>query len=269
MRLGFVILLVLVATRACAGSDPAQAGAMVSVSSSPAGLDTWANGVYLGRSPVRARLAAGRYVLRLAEPSDSLYRPPAVDTLITVTDGEEMKVHLAIGRSITIRSVPFGLDVMNGPTLLGHTPLDLRLNPSGANRLMLLTEQGTVAVPIDSLLRRGEWTYRGSDGPRALSTVERSRPLWRSLGRYAMPGIAAALAVMGGLSEGAADRSFERYRKTGDPELIRRDYDEARRKDRLAVVFWAGAEVSLVSAIFSWIWPDQPEPAVRDGGPRE
>lgn len=81
-----------------------------------------------------------------------------------------------------------------------------------------------------------------------------------------MPGLAAALATAGILTEHSADDAYDRYRRTADPAEIRRHYDAARSRDRWAAAFWVGAEVSIAAAILSWILPD-PETA-GEGGSR-
>jgi hypothetical protein len=87
-----------------------------------------------------------------------------------------------------------------------------------------------------------------ADGPR--STLRR-------LGRYVAPGLAVGLAASGTLVKDAADRSYDRYRRSADPTKIRRLFDESRRRDTIATALWMGAEACIITSVIAWILPDR------------
>ncbi|MBD3162327.1 MAG: hypothetical protein GF346_08290 [Candidatus Eisenbacteria bacterium] len=253
---GFVLVLAL-GTGLLAG--PAAAAELF-ISSRPSGMATWANDRLLGRTPVWTTLPEGWVVLRLVEGNDSLYRPPAVDTLLHLAARETLSVHFRVGPRVTVRTEPFGIPLLRDGARIGETPVDLRLSPEGGDRLKLLAPGGPVEVPTDTLRARGSWTWRG-EVLRIPSYTPRERPLWRKVGRYVLPGVAAALLAGGILVEDSADRAYDRYRHSVDPEEIERHYDAARTRDNWAAALWVGAEVSLASAVLAWILPEQ-----RGGG---
>ncbi len=250
---------------AAAFSGAWASGARLELATDPPGLDAWADQRYLGRTPLAASVPAGTFLLRIAEPSDSLYHAPAVDTLLHAEDGELLRLSLRVGRLVAIRSIPFGLPLLRDSRRIGETPLLTRIDSGEPGDLTLLTPKGSIPVPLDTLRARGQWTWHGEKGLVFHREAPPRRSLLRQIGRYAMPAFAAALAAGGAVAEGEANRSYRRYQRTADPDRIRAEYDDARRMDRWAVALWAGAEVTLVSAVLSWVLPEpQAEPWAAD-----
>lgn len=228
--------------------------------SEPAGLDAWAGGRYLGRTPLERPLPAGEIRLLLAYPGDSLYHPPAADTTVVLEDGTIHEVDLAIGRAVTVRSIPYGLAVYQGDRRLGLTPFQWMLIPDQREGLRLETPFGPVPIPGDSLLLSGSWEWR-TRGDIFGVRPARSSGGWRKIGRTLMPGAAVAFAAAGIMVERSADSAYDRYRRTGDPDAIRRHYDDATARDRWAAALWVGAEASIAAAILAWLLPDGEEPS--------
>ena len=249
------VLLALVAPCILVAPCTAAGQAHIAIRSDPAGLDTWANERYLGRTPTAGDLPGGQTILRLARPSDSLYSAPVADTLLNLTEGETLAVRLSVGHIVSVRSQPFGLPLLHDGERVGRTPLELRIDARRTGTWKLLTPRGPIHVPTDTLLARGSWTWKGAPFP-AAGAGGRSRPLLRRLGRYMMPALAVSMVAAGVITEDAADRSYGRYLRTAEPREIRRRYDEARRRDAWAAAFWISAEASLASAILSWILPE-------------
>ena len=232
------------------------AAAELYVGSDPPGLATWADDRYLGRTPVWTNLREGWVVLRLAEASDSLYHPPAVDTLLHLAERETLSVHFRLGPLVSVRTDPYGIPLLRDGRRVGETPVDLRLSPGAEDRLLLLAPGGPVVIPTDTLHARGSWEWSG-DLLRVPSLTPRQRPLWRRVGRTVLPGVAAALLAGGVLVEDSADRAFERYRHSADPEQIEKHYSAARSRDAWAAALWIGAEVALAGTVLAWIWPER------------
>jgi hypothetical protein len=237
----------------------AARGVLVRVESDPAGYDAWAGDRYMGRTPAETRLPAGRVRVRLAVPSESLYVAPVADTIVSVPDAESLTVRIRAARTVTVRSQPFDLPLRRDGMQIGRTPLDFPLDERRPGRIDLLTPSGPVAVPTDTLLARGSWSWIGGTRAPGSATGERSSAL-RRLGRYVLPGLAAGLATSGILVKDAADRSYDRYRKTADPGEIRRLYDESRRRDTIAAILWTGAEACILTSVIAWILPDRSPP---------
>ncbi len=239
--------------------------AEIRVETDPAGLDAWAAERYLGRTPLTATLPAGRFALRLVEPTRSLYLPPAVDTLLDLRPEDRVDLAFSVGRLVTVRSEPFDLPLMRDSLVVGQTPIHLRIDPTRTRRLRLWTPTGPVVVPMRTLLADGSWTWHGTDVESG-EDGGGNRPVWRTVGRYVMPAMAGALFAAGLLMEDAADQAYERYQEAVEPSVIEEQYDRARRRDALASVLWISAEASLVSAIVSWILPERRESGDHGGG---
>jgi len=186
--------------------------AVLDLGTSPSGFEAWISDRYVGRTPLLSPIPAGFQRLRLAAPSDSLFQPPALDTLLHAVAGETLKVRLALHA---------GPDRRRSVPALGLSP----------------------------------------ERPRA-------RPLWRRLGRYAMPGLAAALAAGGIVAEEAADRSYSSYLRAAEPGEIRRLYRQTEDRDALSTALWVGAETALVCALLSWVLPERHDDGRRDAGNR-
>lgn len=238
------------------GADAAWA-ARVRIESDPAGLAVWGNEQYLGRTPLEAILAEGRVALVLAVASETLFAPPLADTVVTIEGQEDLTVRIRAARTVSVRSRPFDLPLLRNGILIGRTPLDFPLDARRPGRLDLLTPSGRVAVPTDSLLARGSWSWTGAAGPSEIVTAGRSSTL-RRLGRYLLPGLATGLATGATLVKHAADRSYDRYLETADPGQIDRYYDQARHRDALSTVMWTAAEACVISSIIAWILPEHP-----------
>ena len=231
------------------------ASGRLSIDSDPQGFDAWAGQVHLGRTPLEADVEAGAILLRLARSDSSLYVAPAIDTLIYLAAGERKEIRVRVGRSFSVRSIPFGYPVLRDGQMVGRTPIDVLIGPELGRGLILRTPHGGVGVPLDTLLQRGGWTY--IDRSLGLSMRPPQRPAWRRVGRFAMPVLAIGLAAAGVLFEDSADRSYARYQRETDPSRIVALYDETRRRDRWASALWIGAEISLTSTIIAWILPER------------
>jgi len=251
MKLRLRILLLLLPIVFC---DSSTAAVLV-IESIPRGLNAWANGRYLGRTPLTATLNHGETSLRLVEPSGSLYRAPAVDTLLSLVEAETLRVRFQVGDPVSIRSKPFGLPVFRNGKLIGTTPIHLRLDPARAESLELLTSGGRISIPIDSLSLRRDWVWKGELLSIPSSPPSERRSL-RGIGRYVMPALAVAMAAGGLVLENESDRAYSRYLRTADPAEITKHYDEAKRRDGWATTLWVGAEVSLATAVIAWILPE-------------
>jgi hypothetical protein len=246
---GLVLLIGLNLTAA------AVRGAVVRVETEPSGFDVWADGRYLGRTPAESVLPEGKTKLTVAAASESLFFAPSADTILTVSDAETLTVRIAVARNVSVRSQPFNLPLMRDGRQIGRTPLEFPLDTRRPGKIDLMTSSGPVPVPADSLLASGSWFWRGPSGPS--DAVSGGTPsLVRRVGRYVMPGLAVALAVSATLAKDSADHSFADYETTADPGEISRYFDEARRKDELATVFWVGVEVCVISSIVAWILPE-------------
>jgi hypothetical protein len=238
---------------ACAA--PARA-ALVRVVSDPAGLDAWAEDRYLGRTPTEVLVSSGRVKLRLAVPSESIFVAPIADTTVTLSEAETLTVRIVTAKIVSVRSRPFDLPLLRDGMQIGRTPLDFPLDPRRSVRIDLLTPSGRVAVPTDSLLATGSWTWMGGAGV-VEPAADGPRSTLRRLGRYVAPGLAVGLAASGTLVKDAADRSYDRYRRSADPTKIRRLFDESRRRDTIATALWMGAEACIITSVIAWILPDR------------
>ncbi len=234
---------------------PARA-ALVRIVSDPAGLDAWAEERYLGRTPTETLVSAGRVKLRLASPSESIFVAPIADTTVTLSEAETLTVRILTAKIVSVRSRPFNLPLLHDGMQIGRTPLDFPLDPRRSGRIDLLTPSGRVAVPTDSLLAKGSWTWMGGAG---VTEPAASGPqsILRRLARYAAPGLAVGLAASGTLVKDAADRSYDRYRRSADPAEIRRLFDESQRRDTIATSLWMGAEACIITSVIAWILPDR------------
>jgi len=227
----------------------------IEVTSDPAGYDAWLNGRYAGRTPIATAAVPGPNVLVLGRAAtDSVFSAPAADTLLNVAAGETLRVLISLGRSVTILSRPFGIVVEKDGVPVGRTPLQVRIDPLTPERLELVTLDGRVPVPTDSLLSTGSWMWRGSEPPPPPSQERRS--LLMRVGRYALPGFAALCIGTGAVIEKSADRAYDRYQRSADPQVIQRNYDAAHLRDSWSTVLWTAGEISLATSILSWIIPD-------------
>lgn len=268
MRGRFLSLVLACAAVVLGG--PAGAGpipGLVRIASDPPGLDAWCDTTFVGRTPVEARCAPGPVRVHVREPSDSLFLPAALDTILQVSEAETVSIRVSVTPLVTVRSRPYGLPVLRDGERVGETPLQLRLRGRGQREdLDLLTWNGPVPVPVDTLVRDGSWTWRGAL-PREPRLHKEALPAWRRTGRTLLPVLALALGLGGAYMENEADRSYERYERATDPRAIDRYYDRTVRQDRTSTALWVAAEVSLVVSIVAWILPDGDVPLVPEGMP--
>lgn len=233
------------------------------IDSEPAGFDAWADGRYLGRTPLTATLSRGETNLRLAEPSYSLYRAPVVDTVLNLGAADTLRILFRVPPLVSIRSRPFGLPLLKDGRRIGSTPLSLRLDPGETERLELVTPGGLVAVESESLRARRHWLWVGDESALRASTPSGQSRLHR-IGKHLMPAVALMMAAGGMIAEDQADRAYRQYQRAADPAAIQARYDSTRRRDRLAAAFWITAEIAAASAVIAWILPDDGRPSVKE-----
>lgn len=176
---------------------------------------------------------------------------------------------------VEISSDPSGYDVWLNNRYAGRTPIAATVTP-GRNLLVLgraAIDSIFSAPAADTLLEVAEGetlhvhvTPRGPlpamTGPIAVAGASPplsggESPLLKRLGRYALPVFAAACIGAGALIERGADRAYDRYRRSADPQEIRRNYDAAHVRDSWSTVLWTAGETSLAASILSWIIPDR------------
>ena len=254
------LVLLLVAT------GGACRAVVLAIDSEPGGLDAWIDGRYLGRTPLTVTLDQTEASLRIVEPSRSLYRTPAVDTLLSLGETDTMHVSFRIGPLVTVRSMPFGLPLLRKGKRIGSTPYSFRLGVDGNERLELLTTEGPIPVDEKKLRARGTWQWIGEESTLHVSRQSEQTRL-QKIGRHLMPVIALTMAAGGLIAEDQADRAYKQYLRAVDPDKIRDRYDQTRRRDRWAAAFWIAAEVSAASAVIAWILPSDGRPPAAEPKP--
>lgn len=256
MRARFPSILLLSLAIVFAGGMPTWGeAARLRVESDPTGLNAWAGEQYVGRTPAEAEVPAGPATVRLAYPSDSLFVEPVADTLVQMVEGESLTVRFVVGKMVSVRSRPFDLTLLRDDMSIGRTPLDFRLDPRRPGRIELETFGGRVQVPMDTLLVRGSWEWI-AQVPQTQGVSGGTRPFWRQVGRYVMPGLAVGLSVTSIFVKDSADHAYDDYQRSVDPAEIQSAYDEAARKDQFARALWIAAEACIISSIVAWILPE-------------
>jgi len=247
------------------GTRPDSAVATLRVETKPTGLMVLVDGVRVGRAPVGPLWVAAKAIRVQALPEDPRRFEPGRDTvLVTPGPGESVTAVIDLRPSVLIRAAPepAALFLEDGATsgsdsLLGETPY--RLLPSrlerrtfrlaapehadstltGESILAFVPQGGTVTVALRRV------------APHLLPAPPRPPPLIRRRWfQLALIGAGTALTGTSAILRHQADRWYDRYLGSSDPDEIEHFYGRTAHYDRLAGASLGTGQALLTAGIF-------------------
>ncbi len=230
-----------------------------SIVTDPPGAEIWRGDTLLGMSPMELVTGTGD-TIDVWWPSRAEWNAVRHRISRTLVGADDGVVHLRLPVQRFVNSTPSGALVFAGDSLLGRTPLRLALTedrmglriamPRCCDTLVEVTRSGDGSVVIDFPREAGP-LQRAQDIPAELR--------WPPM-EITLPGsVALAAGIAAAVLKLEADRSYARYRETGDGALL----DRARRFDTASGVGLAILEIGV-----GWlIWHILVEPVARDPGP--
>jgi len=197
------------------------------------------------------KLRAGKHRVTVSPPNKYNWLARAWSDEVMVTHGDTTAVQAVFTRSYAIRSEPFGAAVYMDGVHIGTTPFQLTL-PENEAKNLTLTRTGyldtTFAVGMSDRVLFDVSLRQARHISEQLLNQARpgASPTVRKL-IYAGVGLAAFSGGMALYFRSRANDRFDRYKRTGNPALFNKFYDDARKFDKFATGSFAVFQVSFIA----------------------
>ncbi len=252
MLLSFLIL-------ACVGVALAQNGGTLTVTSQPSNCWVRIDSVLVGRTPIESfELSPGEHLVQVYPPQTGLWNLQEHVSRVIIHSGQEVRVHARFSTPVLINSVPYGAELFQDTTRLGLTPLYVPFEEY-RGKLFRLVKEGyrpyefrlTERKPLLARLQKAE--------PEAVSSPSRGKLLGfisrRNLkSKFSLLALTVATHWASFYFKNVADSNFDKYKRTADPHLRQRYWDNTRKYDRFSAIALGASFVSLGGLIYMVIW---------------
>jgi hypothetical protein len=255
-RIATTMLLLLFASWLAAQDAERPNSHLVQIDSSPRGAEVYSGDSLLGRTPCSLPLALARGAVAYwpGRASWSAGSRTLPDSLLTAERGVIL-LHFDAMRML--RSIPSGAAVFDGDSLLGYTPVEVRVDQS---RVLRLEKPGYGSVKVDAMeaatgpavtLPAGDGApvgiFRDAQG-------EGSPAVQRHTPGLDLPPLRIWLPAAGGIAAGAAavyfkqhaNEQYARYLLSGDETLL----SETEKYDIYAGVSLAVLQIGLAYFVY-------------------
>src|SRR5437879_4571951 len=206
------------------------------------GVRVYADTAFLGTTPLGAvRIGEGMHIIHYVSPETHSWLNPAVIETLTVHPGEQLVRTVAFPFVYHVTSEPYGATVRRNGSVLGLTPLDIRL--SSPLSVVTVSKEGyqEASIPLAGDQREVHVLLHPSEGgppaqPSAYLSGEQSKsalPIYITTGATVLTGAAAAYFKI------KADNYYDLYRRTGDEGNL----SQVRRLDVASGITLAASEL--------------------------
>ena len=246
MRITFLFLLCIALAR---GGAPAQTAdtsrARLTIET---GVDTALaviDSASAGRTPLTLSLAPGRHILRLVHADVTSWLTGSITDTLSVNRGEERTLRYRFERRFLVITTPDGASVTMGDSVVGTTPLVMRL-PAGADYpTLLLRKKGYAPASVTAPAGEGgiaraillpAWQAEPEESP-----LQSDSPAHNPLRYYVAGGVTLLSGAATAHLKIRADEMNDLYLQTGDPAR----WSETRRYDAAAAITLVATEIGF------------------------
>lgn len=220
------------------------------ISTVPPGAAVFVDGQSAGHAPVTLdSLVCGAHTVHVLPPIEAGWGGQAKDTTVSTMRGV-YRLTVRLPGTLHLSSVPSGASVFTDQTPVGYTPLFLSRDASHSYRIRMEASNRHphrfVWLPKAGALTRYEITLLEANPPKESRNGAKIGPLEVGL-------VGMGMAVASVISSREADRAYDRYGRTANPEKIEELYERAVRFDHWSSAFWIGFQLSIVGALALWI----------------
>jgi len=237
-------------------ADAPDAGRVV-VLSDPRGLEVFVDGRSSGRTPLELGIPApGRHTIRVRHPLERNWPARDMKFEVDVEAGACDTVFAKFGGILFVDSGPSPVEVYLDGRRAGETPILLRgLSPGPHTLRSSVPGYSTWKDSLSLTISPGE--FRRISLPHVAPARQdlggQGRGGW--LGRSRTLTISSAvIAISSGvgayLAKKAADRAYESYLRSGNPEKMDLYFRRAERYDRIASGMWMLSEIGFVATFY-------------------
>lgn len=222
------------------------------------GLTVKVDGELAGYTPLEAlTLTPGLHKIQVANPFQSNWLDQDWFANVQIQANDTLKIKVIFKKSYSVNSTPYGAQVYFKNKYLGETPLFFTLNEDETGELKLSkmgfrdttlvigkTEQRFFKIQLEPIKRfKGILTSKGK--------MER-RPKSRKL-MYASLAVSAVSGALALYFRDQGNENFNRYLQTGNPELMDRYFNNAKKFDRLAAISFGVFQVSFILSFYLFL----------------
>jgi hypothetical protein len=169
----------------------------------------------------------------------------ARDTTVFIDPGTS-RLTVRLPGTLHLSTAPSGALVFADEIPVGYTPLFLSRDASRSYRIRVEAwnrhPYQLIWLPKAGALTRTEISLLEASMPKELEKGGMIGPLEIGL-------VGLGMAVASVISSREADRAYDRYSRTANPERIEEHYDRAVRLDHWSSAFWVGFQVSTITAL--------------------
>lgn len=211
------------------------------------------DGIRIGRTPLAIdTVQAGAHLLRIFPPDSASWLFDGISDTLRLGAGERKDLAYVLSYRLLVNSLPSGASVYCRDSVLGTTPLLLKLEQALRSPTLVFRKAGYEEVTLSTSAIRGgsvivplleaQGSTKGLE--RALNGGEGAHRSWLPV--YASGGGALLAGGLAAAWKIAADEKDDAYRASGEPSLAR----QRNHMDRASAVATAVMEICVVYFVY-------------------
>ena len=221
-------------------------------------LTVWLDGTEIGNTPLSTIcMDQGVHHIAVEHAIPELWIGRPFKRTFDIVAGETKTIHVTFPHRVWVGSDPPGVFIYNQNQMIGKTPTavtipynrksEFRLSKEGyKDRWLSQSEISSSYVHIHMIKQISDFSKIKTVNPLSVS-----QKYWI----FGTGAVALLSGITGYCLMDGADRSYQAYLKTGDPEQMNRYFRKSQNRDRLSSIFYGLGEACLgISLGLSLLW---------------
>ncbi len=250
----FIIFTLIFCISAFAQSN----SSLISIHSSPDSMNIRLDSVLIGRTPLeRIEVKPGLHRLEAISPYPGLWNSTNQVIQFSVSAGSDTTISIKMMQPVKINSIPYHAELLQDYSSLGLTPITLMFEDYRGKEFRL--EKDGFESKTFTLSEARPYLFK-LEPMKLAQTDEESGSFLHSMFHTKMKSkflLLTGTVVTNWLAfylKNLADDNYEKYRTTGNPQLMNSYWDKTQKYDRLSDISIGVSYAFLGGLIFTVIW---------------
>lgn len=217
----------------------------ININTEPAGAFTYIDSEFVGKTPItNLKVKPGTYTLKLKNPEISSWLEQDFVQKIEVKENDTMNLHITFEKFIKINSNPFSATILLGDSTIGTTPAIFKMKDLLGKSLKLVKKgYNDAEIFVDGKTDKIEVNLTPHNGA---ETELRTEPKNKLNITLPIAGVSLASGITSIYFKTKADKLYDEYLKTGNPEKL----NTIKTYDKIAGITLVIFEVTAIFAIY-------------------
>ncbi len=217
------------------------------------------DGIQVGTTPLSQQaLRPGTHRVRISHPDYGSWLAHDWASDVEILPGQTRMLSVVFDRYVAINSQPYNATVFVGGSEMGKTPCYLKIKDNETLIVTLSTvgySDSTFAVTS-----KADQSYRITLVPDNVPAANLNLDFFEPRNKknrkstfWLTAGLTAASSALAFYLRDKADSKYDRYLRTGEPNAMKKYYNEARKYDKFAGAAFATFQVSFVVSFYLYL----------------